>query len=208
MQVRDAGMVMVLVRYMDDVMCALAYASEKEKYLAEKVITLLRNTYAYPLDLQWETRSDRYAFLEMEVCTSGDRLWCEYKSKFGTALMAGDLSYVRVPHGLDGHSTLDRFRYFRNTLIRICDCCTNPEDVYQSAVLAAMEMMQFKWEKIYCLYHPSSCGWSEIEKCRMLCLAKSKTNSGVVSTVVNRLVCYHPPYSDIYFALHFCRSQI
>ena len=64
------GMVMVLVRYMGDVMCALAYASEKEKCLAEKVLTLLRNTYAYPLDLQWETRSDRYAFLEMEVCTS------------------------------------------------------------------------------------------------------------------------------------------
>ena len=61
--------------------------------------------------------------------------------------MAGDLSYVRVPHGLDGHSTLDRFRYFRNTLIRICDCCTNPEDVYQSAVLAAMEMVHNKWRR-------------------------------------------------------------
>ena len=62
---------------MDDVMCAIAYmyASEHERRLAECMMVLLRSTYPYPLDLQWEERSKRYNFLEMEVVTSKQLLW-------------------------------------------------------------------------------------------------------------------------------------
>ena len=141
------GLVMVLVRYMDDVMCAIAYASQEEKTLAQCIFTLLKGTYPYPLDLQWEPRSNRQAFLEMEVLTVGSRLWCRYKAKVKKAIESGDRSFARVPSGLDGHSTLDRYRYFRNTIIRICSCCTNPWDVYQSVVFVAMEMLMARWSK-------------------------------------------------------------
>ena len=77
----------------------------------------------------------------------GSRLWCRYKAKVEKALESGDRSFARVPSGLDGHSTLDRYRYFRNTIIRICDCCTNPWDVYQSVVFVAMEMLMARWSK-------------------------------------------------------------
>ena len=58
-----------------------------------------------------------------------------------------DQAYVRVPHGRDGHSTLDRYRYPRNTVIRICDCCTYTSDVQCYAVLVALEMIHSMWPK-------------------------------------------------------------
>ena len=97
---------------------------EREKYLGSCILTLLKESYPYPLDLQWEDWSNQYNFLEMEVLTEEDRLWCRYQSKWRTAMESKDRAYVRVPNGKDGHSTLDRYRYLRNTIIRICDCCT------------------------------------------------------------------------------------
>ena len=120
---------MVLVRYMDNVMCAIAYTSYTEAYLGQCIFTLLKNTYPYPLDLQWEHRSNRYDFLDMEVITEDDRVWCRYKPKAKTTMEAEDRTFVRVPHGKDGHTTLDRYRYFRNTIIRGCYCCTHSRDV-------------------------------------------------------------------------------
>ena len=52
---------------------------------------------------------------------------------------------MRVPYG---HTWLDRLKYFRNTLIRICDCCTYQRDIYQSAVLVAIELLANKWPKV------------------------------------------------------------
>ena len=144
---RCLGLVMILVRYMDDVLCAIAYESENERGLAECILVLLRGSYPYPLDLQWEKRSSSYPYLEMEVLTAGHRIWGRFLSKAGVAAQAKDTSFVRVPNGWDGHKTLDRFRYFRNTLIRICDCCTCPMDVYHSAVFVAIELLANKWSK-------------------------------------------------------------
>ena len=141
------GLVMVLVRYMDDVLCAIAYTSEREKYLGSCILTLLKESYPYPLDLQWEDRSNQYNFLEMEVLTEEDRLWCRYQSKWRTAMESKDRAYVRVPNGKDGHSTLDRYRYLRNTIIRICDGCTYTSDIQWYAVLVAMEMIDSMWLK-------------------------------------------------------------
>ena len=129
------GLVMILVRYMDDVLCAIAYTSEREKYLGSCILTLLKYTYPYPLDLQWEDRSNQYNFLEMEVLIEDDRPWCRYKSKWKTAMESEDWAYERVPNGKDGHSTLNRYKYLRNTIIRICDCCTYTGDIQWYAVL-------------------------------------------------------------------------
>ena len=86
-------------------------------------------------------------FLEMEVVTSEHLLWSRYLSKAKVAVEAKDRAFVRVPHGKDGYSALDRFIYFRNTILRICDCCTHPEDVYKSAVHASIELLGNMWRK-------------------------------------------------------------
>ena len=72
-------------------------------------MVLLRSTYSYPLDLQWEERSKRYNFLEMELVTSEHLLWSRYLSKAKVTVEAEDRAFVRVPHGKDGYSASDRF---------------------------------------------------------------------------------------------------
>ena len=98
-----------------------------------------------PLDLQWEDPALVYAYLEMEVCTEGPLLWCRYKSKAKAAIIEEDVSYVRLPHGRDGHTPDERVRYLNNTLRRIIDCCSYEVDAMWSIVFLAIETQKNDW---------------------------------------------------------------
>ena len=145
---RILGLIGGGIRFMDDVVLAVAVSSAEEEIMAEQWIQLVCGSDGYPspLKLEVEDRANTYEFLELIVSVMGNRLQVEFHSKFETA--AGtDASryYSRYPDGDDAMCCEDRNLYVTGHLHRIMDGAMHGNSIEMAIVLLAKEVVSAKW---------------------------------------------------------------
>ena len=145
---RALGLIGGGIRFMDDVVLAVAVSSSEEEIMAEKWIQLVcgSNGYPAPLQLEVEDRASSYEFLELIVSAKGSELCVEFHSKFETAVGtdAGRF-YSRYPDGKDAMSYTDRSTYVTGHLHRIMDGAMCEGSIEESIVLLAKEVVSARW---------------------------------------------------------------
>ena len=137
------------VRFMDDVVLALAVSCEKEEVLAEWWIDLVCGSRGYPspLKLEVEERSSSYKFLELIVSAVGKSLVVEFHSKYETAMKSGaGTYYTRFPSGKDAMTRRERNVYVTGHLHRIIDGAMFGDSIEEAVLLLSKEVVAAGWQ--------------------------------------------------------------
>ena len=147
---RSLGLVGGGIRFMDDVVLAIAVGCALDVTLAEQWISLVcgANGYPRPLVLEVEERATSYGFLELTVSSNEKLLQVAFQSKFGSARTDKDVAcaYSRYPDGGDAMTTRERTQYVTGHLHRIVDGSMFEDSIEISVAHLAEEVSASNWD--------------------------------------------------------------